>query len=265
MEEGHAMSARPCPDARWKNFESGCFGLVQGAVEIRDRQADMMDASSSPLQVSGDGRIGTGRFEQFDSPLAGAEERDSDLFGGNILFSGDVLSQNGGPDRDRLGEGFDRDSNVVDLVHSNSLQERIRAGRACCLTPVTAYNLGGRQAGVQHEIGECDVASAEIKQITDENFGAEIESSEGLAIVDFWAEWCGPCRMVGPIIAELAEEYAGKVTVGKLNVDENRVSAGRFSVRSIPSILYFKDGELVDAVVGAYPKKYLEEKILEYV
>ncbi len=109
------------------------------------------------------------------------------------------------------------------------------------------------------------MASAEIKQITDDNFGAEIESSEGLAIVDFWAEWCGPCRMVGPIIAELAEEYAGKVKVGKLDVDENRVTAGRFSVRSIPSILYFKDGELVDAVVGAYPKKYLEEKILEYV
>ncbi len=68
-----------------------------------------------------------------------------------------------------------------------------------------------------------------------------------------------------PIIAELADEYAGKVKVGKLDVDENRVTAGRFSVRSIPSILYFKDGELVDAVVGAYPKKYLEAKILEYV
>lgn len=109
------------------------------------------------------------------------------------------------------------------------------------------------------------MASAEIKQITDENFGAEIESADGLAIVDFWAEWCGPCRLVGPIIEELAEQYAGKVKVGKLDVDANRVTAGRFSVRSIPSILYFKNGEVVDAVVGAYPKKYLEEKILEHV
>ena len=108
------------------------------------------------------------------------------------------------------------------------------------------------------------MAGKDIREITDENFADEIESSEGLAIVDFWAEWCGPCRMVGPIIEELAEEYSGKVKVGKLDVDSNRVTAGRFNVRSIPSILYFKDGQMVDAVVGAYPKKYLEEKILEH-
>jgi len=109
------------------------------------------------------------------------------------------------------------------------------------------------------------VAGRDITEITDENFVDEIESSEGLAIVDFWAEWCGPCRMVGPIIEELAEEYSGQIKVGKLDVDSNRVTAGRFNVRSIPSILYFKDGEMVDAVVGAYPKKYLKEKIQEYV
>ena len=108
------------------------------------------------------------------------------------------------------------------------------------------------------------MAGKDIREITDENFADEIESSEGLAIVDFWAEWCGPCRMVGPIIEELAEQYSGKVKVGKLDVDSNRVTAGRFNVRSIPSILYFKDGQMVDAVVGAYPKKYLEEKILEH-
>lgn len=108
------------------------------------------------------------------------------------------------------------------------------------------------------------MAGKDIREITDENFADEIESSEGLAIVDFWAEWCGPCRMVGPIIEELAEEYSGKVKVGKLDVDSNRVTAGRFNVRSIPSILYFKDGQMVDAVVGAYPKKFLEQKILEH-
>jgi thioredoxin 1 len=109
------------------------------------------------------------------------------------------------------------------------------------------------------------VATAQITEITDANFDAEIGGSEGLAIVDFWAEWCGPCRLVGPIIEELAEQYAGKMKVGKLDVDSNPQVAGRFSIRSIPSILYFRDGELVDLVVGAYPKKYLEEKILEHV
>ncbi|MCL7927795.1 MAG: thioredoxin [marine benthic group bacterium] len=109
------------------------------------------------------------------------------------------------------------------------------------------------------------MAGRDIREITDENFADEIEASEGLAIVDFWAEWCGPCRMVGPIVEELAQEYEGKIKVGKLDVDSNRVTAGRFNIRSIPSILYFKDGEVVDQVVGAFPKKYLEEKILEHV
>jgi thioredoxin 1 len=109
------------------------------------------------------------------------------------------------------------------------------------------------------------VATAQITEITDANFETEIGGTDGLAIVDFWAEWCGPCRMVGPIIEELAEEYAGQVKVGKLDVDRNPKVAGRFSIRSIPSILYFKDGELVDMIVGAYPKKYLEEKIQEHV
>ncbi len=101
------------------------------------------------------------------------------------------------------------------------------------------------------------MAGTDIREITDENFADEIESSEGLAIVDFWAEWCGPCRMVGPIVEELAQEYEGKVKVGKLDVDSNRVTAGRFNIRSIPSILYFKDGEVVDQVVGAFPNIYL--------
>jgi thioredoxin 1 len=103
--------------------------------------------------------------------------------------------------------------------------------------------------------------SAALK-LTDDTFTSEIEDAKGLAIVDFWAAWCGPCRMVGPIVEQLAGEYADKgVIVGKVDVDSNPRTTSRFNVRSIPSILFFKDGKLVDTVVGAVPKAQLEQKI----
>lgn len=101
--------------------------------------------------------------------------------------------------------------------------------------------------------------------VTDANFADEIEQGEGLAIVDFWAEWCGPCRMVAPIVDEIANEYAGRVKVAKLDVDSNHQTTARFNVRSIPSILFFKDGRHVDTVVGAVPKAHLERKIQEHL
>ena len=105
---------------------------------------------------------------------------------------------------------------------------------------------------------------AEPIEVTDDTFAEEIEGAEGLAMVDFWAEWCGPCRMVSPIVEELASEYSDRVKVGKVDVDENQRVAQRFNVRSIPSILFFKDGEHVDTVVGAVPKAQLEKKIEEH-
>ena len=101
--------------------------------------------------------------------------------------------------------------------------------------------------------------------VTDGNFSNEIEQHSGVSIVDFWAAWCGPCRMVAPVIEQLAGEYQGKLKVGKLDVDSNQQTAMRFNIRSIPSILIFKDGELVDTVVGAVPKAFLERKIQEHI
>ena len=101
--------------------------------------------------------------------------------------------------------------------------------------------------------------------VTDATFVVEIEHHKGLAVVDFWATWCGPCRMIAPILDQLASEYNGKAKVAKVDVDTNQQTAMRFNVRSIPSILFFKDGVLVDTVVGAVPKAQLEERIKKHL
>lgn len=101
--------------------------------------------------------------------------------------------------------------------------------------------------------------------VTDDSFEAEIEDNDGLVMVDFWAEWCGPCRIVEPIVEELAQEYAGELKVAKVNVDESQKTAQRFNVRSIPSILFFLDGEHVDTVVGAQPRQELEKRIEKHL
>jgi thioredoxin 1 len=97
-------------------------------------------------------------------------------------------------------------------------------------------------------------------EITDANFD-EIISGDKPVLVDFWAEWCGPCRMVGPVVEELAGEYEGKVIVGKVDVDANPQTSMKFGIRSIPTLLVFKNGQIVDKQVGAVPKHVLAQKL----
>ena len=98
-------------------------------------------------------------------------------------------------------------------------------------------------------------------ELTDANFQATVLDSDKLTLVDFWAEWCGPCRAIGPVIEELAKEYDGKALVGKVNVDNNPKIATDFGIMSIPALLFFKDGKLVDKQVGAVPKHILAGKL----
>jgi thioredoxin 1 len=97
--------------------------------------------------------------------------------------------------------------------------------------------------------------------ITDDNFQNEVTNSNQPVLIDFWAAWCGPCRIIAPIVEELASEYQGKVKIGKLDVDDNQQTAIKYGVRSIPTLLIFKDGKLKDTIIGAVPKSHIVQKL----
>ncbi|MDX1280169.1 thioredoxin TrxA [Shewanella colwelliana] len=103
--------------------------------------------------------------------------------------------------------------------------------------------------------------SDKIITLTDDSFENDVINSEIPVLVDFWAEWCGPCKMIAPILDDVADEYAGKVTIAKLNVDQNNASPAKYGVRGIPTLLMFKNGELADTKVGALSKTQLKEFI----
>jgi thioredoxin 1 len=100
--------------------------------------------------------------------------------------------------------------------------------------------------------------------LTDTNFTSEVTKAK-LIVVDFWAPWCNPCKMVGPLIEELATEYAGKVVFGKMNVDENQMVPRSFGIQGIPTLMIFKNGKAIDTLVGAYPKSQIESKFRPHI
>lgn len=99
---------------------------------------------------------------------------------------------------------------------------------------------------------------ANAKEFTDANFGAEVLQSKTPVLVDFWAPWCGPCRQIGPMIEELAGEYAGTIAVGKLNTDESPATAEKYQVMQIPTLILFKNGQPVERILGAKPKSFMQ-------
>jgi thioredoxin 1 len=105
------------------------------------------------------------------------------------------------------------------------------------------------------------VEAANLVPVGDETFDREVLQADKPVVVDFWAEWCGPCRMIAPAIEELANQYTGQVKVAKFDVDSNPKTPTKYGIRSIPTVLFFKEGKLVEQVVGAVPKSYLESKL----
>ena len=101
----------------------------------------------------------------------------------------------------------------------------------------------------------------DILEVSDDNFESEIVNSEIPSMVDFWAEWCGPCKKVGPVVEELAAEYEGKIKIAKMDVDSNRQTPAKFGIRNIPTLILFKGGEVVNTIVGAQAKTSIEEEL----
>ena len=125
---------------------------------------------------------------------------------------------------------------------------------------------GAKNAGNKPSKKTVNAINREVKggstlEFTDANFKSKVLSSGKLTLVDFWAEWCGPCRAVGPVVEDLAKEYNGKVNIGKLNVDENPNTCLKYKITSIPTILFIKNGKVVDKLVGAHPRSHLVKKI----
>jgi thioredoxin 2 len=127
-------------------------------------------------------------------------------------------------------------------IPKNRLQDRPVCGK--CRAPLSA------QAALDHPV-----------EVTDQTFQREVLSFPGSVVLDCWAPWCGPCRMVAPIIDQLAKEYAGRIKFAKLNTDENQRTAGQFSIQSIPTLLFFKGGKMVNRQVGALPKGEIERHL----
>lgn len=263
MEKRDALSFRSQAWYFVDKSDTGVPTALQSAVEIVDSKADVVNAGP-PLGdvLANRGLIGL-CFEEFHQRFAGRQSCNGGSVGiveWDLGHAEDIAVEG-----KQLVEGTHGDPDVGDAraaAYGIGHGRRCRCGRGRIPNSNPA---DGRESNrYRPEAAPTGHMMANAVEVKDDNFAAEIEQYEGLAVVDFWATWCAPCRMIAPIVEALATEYAGKAKVAKLDVDNNQRTAARFNVRSIPTILFFKDGKLVDQVVGAVPRPALEAKFKEH-
>jgi thioredoxin 1 len=203
-----------------------------------------MDAWTALSQEFVDRTAGRDRAEELDLGVPkgqGDYGRTIDFFGWTRLETEDITVER--QRRFKVGHGNADMSNAGAIVSQWASES---------FSPVLENN----------EMGATNTLTVHV---SDASFATEIEQADGLVLVDFWASWCGPCQIVAPVLDQLAGEYVGKAKVAKVDVDANQRTAMRFNVRSIPSILFFKNGQHVDTVIGAVPKATLEGKIKQHI
>jgi thioredoxin 1 len=226
---------------------SGRSARFERGIQIGNPVADMMDSGSSAGQELGDGAVRVVRFEKLYLSVAEGKRRDGGAIGRFECVG--VETQHLTIKGERRCQIWYGDPNMSDPG---------AIGHA-----IPPRNGSSTQQSEENNIMAATNTLA--VHVTDASFASEIEQANGLVLVDFWATWCGPCQIVAPVLEQLAGEYAGRAKVAKVDVDSNQRTAMRFNVRSIPSILFFKNGQHVDTVVGAVPKATLEGKIKQHL
>lgn len=262
MQEGNALALSADPWGFVYESETGVAAALQHAVEVVHGETHVMDSGATFGDILADRGILGGGLQQFHQRFPGGEPDDGRAVGITERDLGHLehITHEG----QQLVDGAYGDPDVGDArAAANGLGHgglvRVVGDRIRILIPHSEDSAGGP---VRTSHGATMANAVEVK---DDTFATEIEQHQGLAVVDFWATWCAPCRMIAPIVEQLAVDYQGKAKVAKLDVDNNQRTAARFNVRSIPTILFFKDGKLVDQVVGAVPRPALEAKFKEHV
>lgn len=255
-EVAPGTGARPGVD----EFDPRRGESVEFGLDVVAAIGDVMEGGAAALDETPDAGIGMEGFEQFDVPA----ERNPDTLAFQGLRVGTTFAGEEFEKAARVLQRGDRDRHVIQghspwkgIIHERPALMRLGGG---------LYAGGIVDPAARHDKEMAVATSSAIIEVTDDNFATEVEANDGLSMVDFWATWCGPCRMVAPIVGQLADEYRDKgLKVAKLDVDANPGTSARFGVRSIPTILFFKGGKLVDQVIGFVPRPHLEEKIQKHI